>query len=1238
MGRTAEEYLTMLGGYEPPTTEEETTTPEREWEISSLHEPSYTTRLKDIFYRSYPYNAARFIATPLYYARKKWLEHGGYLDEAGEINQEQYEAVQKKPDKSIIDKLYIRDIQGYLDDQEAERKIQERATAVQNWDKVQPWYDPGVALSRYGTLPLDLTAFSTVQPGAAAAGEAAKKLFTVPKAGQRIGSFMERYGTEIPKAMQRLAENTTLFGGGSALIEAVNPEATLSSIKDAAISGAQMGATMTATGGAAGAINPIKNQMTRWLFPFGVQAETMAVYPALIEGEEFDPAALIAMPLFMGGIEGIRFTPAGIRQMAKTEVSNFMHKGEVFIRPTKELYRPMREKPYEEFAEPFRKKGKPEEDIVKAYKKYNKQYQQDFKIADNFIRKTGQDMKKDPDLIALFKNLNPQNNATLMDHLWYRVAKQYADPQDARIIGLRRGILKWPKPLHRYHKENLNKMIDAIGESGIDKGFVREQFFKGKKIGPKNFSIKDMKATQAEMITEMTNAGKWRPLREDVRDAYDEIQQFYYYPKGAKKRKIMTLMPPMEAMRLESLSPVGKFWPQRWRSSIYARDGEKIVSEVENAQMILAKRQDYLINIMAEASKKGKFDPKRTIEYSESLDVDGKGNTSIKGLTEADIAWGKIARDEVFDHYVGPKGKPNFEMAESLGLVDYKGNIRRLEKYWTAIHEFNKAEIKRELKLFEELPQDVRAGMTEERYTKEVEKRKDVAKALLTYDYLAQRKIYWEPLLKRVKERIKHLPESRKLGATEYIKDVLGLQRRLYPEWFDWASKAFAKRFFAGPIGFSPKTPIVNLTQYITTAVDITPKYAAKGAKMWLEDSAARTRARESGVAEQWRREYFETVKGYKKIQNMVNKADNIVMWGFGFSERLMRESAYLGAYSEFMDKYQSKDFQKDLKRLRTDVQELIKVKMDKGDINGAADAYGKAIPLKGHYGYGIEHTWPVLKTWQGRSLFQYWSYPVFTAEHWVETLKRGDVKRTMQMLGLQPMIYLAGRPLGVWTGNFVMQGLIPTLAPTASYFVNIAGFLKALKDGNDEQRNRFAREIKKSTAMLLPAGRMFHSRAMKFSQTVYNYTKDPKKGVYTWNERTGRPEKSSWDKELKKLFDWYPYERAMERKYLRAMSTSESNWSYLRYQGYTDALNALHYQSIGRKEKAAELRVAAKQKFKDSGKPMDVSLLRKLKKAKDNTALWNKLISNEPAAIRFIRSLPPEERDEFRAFIENSR
>lgn len=1239
MGRTAEEYLQMMQNYQPqPSSEEDQPYTEAGWEISALHEPSYMTRLKDIFYRSYPYNAARFITTPLYYARRKWLEHGGYLDDKGNINEEKYQAIQKNPDKSILDRLYIRDIKGYLDDQAAEKKIQERATTVENWTKLRPWYDPGAILTRYGTLPLDLTAFSTVQPGASAAGEAAKKLFTVPKVGQRIGSFMERYGTEIPKAMQMLTENTTLFGGGSALIEAVKPDATLESIKDAGISGAKMGAVMTATGAAAEAFNPIKNQMTRWLFPFGAQAETMAVYPALAEGEEFDPAALVAMPLFMGGIEAIRFTPAGIQRMAKTEVGDFMNSGEVFIRPTKELYKPMREKTYDEFAAPFREKGKAEQEIINAYKKYNKKYQQDYKLTNDFIKKTVEEMKKDPDLIALFKNLNPQNNATLMDHLWYRVAKHFADPQDARIIGLRRGVLNWPKPLHRYHKENINTMIDAIGRSGVDKSFVRKQFLDGKTIGPKNFSIQELKDVQTAMITEMTNAGKWHPVVDKADDPYGEIQQFYYYPEGAKKRSIFTLMPPMEAMRLESMSPIGKLWPQRWRSSIYARDGEKIVSDVENVQMMLAKRQDELINLMAEASKKGRFDPDRTIEYSESLDVDGKGNENIEGLNAADIAWGKLARDEVFDYYVGPKGKPNYEMAESLGLVDYKGNLRRLDKYWTAIHEFNKKEIKRQVKLFEELPGDVRAGMTEERYTKDVIKRKDVAKALLTYDYLAQRKIYWEPLLKRVKARIKYLPESRQLGASEYIKDVLGLQKRLYPGWIDWASKALAKRFFSGPIGFSPKTPIVNLTQYITTAIDITPKYAARGAKMWIESPAARERARETGVAEQWRREYFETVKGYKTLQKWVNKVDNTVMAGFSFSERIMRESAYLGSYEEFMDKYKSKVFQKDLKRLRTDVQELIRVKLERGDVNGAADAYAKAIPLKGHYGYGIEHTWPVLKTWQGRSLFQYWSYPLFTGEHWVETLKRGDVKRTMQMLGLQPMIYLAGRPLGVWTGGFVMQGLVPGLAPIASYIVNIASFMKALASGNKEQQARFAREVTKDSAMLLPAGRMLHSRAMKFSQSVYNYMQDPSKGVYTWNNRTGRPEKSTWDKELKKLFDWYPHESAMERKYLRQMSTAEANWSYLRYQGYTDALNAIYYYSIGRNEKADELKASARKKFDESGKPMDVNLLRKLKKAQDNTTLWNRLMFNEPAAIRFIRSLPAEERDDFRLFIENSR
>jgi len=252
-----------------------------------------------------------------------------------------------------------------------------------------------------------------------------------------------------------------------------------------------------------------------------------------------------------------------------------------------------------------------------------------------------------------------------------------------------------------------------------------------------------------------------------------------------------------------------------------------------------------------------------------------------------------------------------------------------------------------------------------------------------------------------------------------------------------------------------------------------------------------------------------------------------------------------------------------------------------------------------------------------GRLGMQFFSYPSYTAENFIQTAINGNWKKTRAMLLSHPAMIAAGHPLGLALAGFLGVGMLPHLSPTAQFVKGLADTLGA---DTKAKRDRGAREMENIAWMMLPAGRMFHTKVMEFVDTRKNKW-------HRVNPETAEHEKTTKFEAFVRLFDMYPYAAALERKYKNKLAVQKQDQRYVRGKAYNDYFNFIMFTRYGRKNEAQEYMDRAINGFTVTGGMPEYEDLMKSMEYRMQPKLMRMLTSNPKEAYKYLYSLPPAER-----------
>ena len=1032
--------------------------------------------------------------------------------------------------------------------------------------------------------------------------------FALPMRAAGMGKAAP-YLEMVPEIVRGTTQTAGTFALAGAMMENVEPGATWESVIKRAKEDADLGVILQGAGSIARYPNYANARYLRHIFPFASEVTAFAAWPKVSHGEMVDPADFVTSLVTLLPYKASGVTKESVQRMAKAEIESYFNYGEG---ATETQYRPARlrkesEVPkkqpqpwdlsFEQFQQQFeikqgkqgygvyRKKGsKLYWEVLRERTDMGREYEEIVRDAASEGKKVASDalerfpdlqgkkverpepfpetpmelwetfekLKKDPKLISHFRKFTPEAFRGISDRMWYEVVKR-VDPQMAHIIGMKRGVVRIPKRLEElYRRDNLK--LRKIGPWSTNE--IKERFLGNRPIADikkGKFTYEELKEINEKMLEDLLSRGPEDPnrIREVVNpDPYGKIRQFYYYPKKGN-RKIFEITPVEEKVRL-SLMPE-PVWPYKGRSPRYALDGTNITPDIDRTMFDITTTLDEVIQAIEKSvrTEKGIKDIDRTIAFIET----GKYQ---EGMNQSEIEFGKLAR-EILEYYV-----KHAEVAEAMGLMTATGGIRKMEKYWTALHKFNEKEVDRDVEIFETLPKETIAGQTRKR-GKFAIKRRDLERALVTYVYLAERKINLEPTLRRAIERANYLPSKLQHYAAEHIRNVMNVHRDLYPKGWDKVTQEIASRIYVGALGLSPGTPARNLTQLIPATILIGAKHMLEGINQWGYDPKMKQLAIDAKVAGDFRPDYMQEGGAFTTPRRIINRLDDAQLWMFMKSEQFMRESVYLGGRHHLL----TNKTKSDMKWMRADMRELITKYMKDGQWMKAADAYGREAAMHSQYAYTKHQAMPWLKTWYGRTAGQFTSFPSYTGEMWVQTILHGDVKKGMAMLAAHPIAIAAGRPLGISFAGFMGLGVLPHLSPLTQWMKSLLEMGAYHKSGNEAAYARALDDFQKMSYLAFPSGRMMRTRALDFYHTMKTRDKDGNFWLYDDNRAKGK--KITMKEALIRLMDLQPWGDTKDREVARYIDQKQANNNYRTGKSYIHMKNALFYAGIGNKEKAMQ-------------------------------------------------------------------
>lgn len=1039
----------------------------------------------------------------------------------------------------------------------------------------------------------------------------------------------EATGSVLKHTAREAAELGITFAIADAAKESLREGATVGSIAHEGMKGGVIGAAIGTVGGPAKYLTADKGRMLRYTAPLGAEVTALTLAPAIMEGRMPKADEWVLNTMMLGTIKGIMATK-GISEAFLRDQMHLEGEGYLKLNDTVDI-------PYGEATVEL-----PAGKFIKGMKKLTPQ--------ETFEITTQMD----------WRNYQAMGKGDLVDRVWYATARRLVSPVHSTAIGIKRGVVDPTRitPITEVFPKAIDTLWKASGfERKVDfyKHFVGTKLDKnGKEIARTSADIKkmtmpEMEALHNKIIEENITDGTWTEIPMS-RDRFGMIRNFQYFPKFKGKSKIgpeeafaryneltklkaklnkkgerltkkqaaerrlmwrtvntkpepVEVMHPREIVRLSLLPQMGMLG-YKFESPRYHLDGTQIQPDLVEGFFNYTMERDQIYKKIYD--KTGYAEPNNKV-ISELIkaggDVKAVENQGLK-VSQADKNNYEMVK-ELYEYFATP------ENAWAIRITTPSGGIRKKANYQTAMQQAIGKE--KEIRLRRKAG-GFRTPMAGKQ--RNLPEGLPVMDLLKLYVNIALKNKHLSPSIARAKLRGKHLTGKKFDAAEEYIANIMNIQRDLLPMGAEKLTKQIASRIYVGALGFSPGGMLRNYTQLIPTAIEIGPKWLTKGIVQLWKDKPARERVKEIGVTEARMPEYMTSmeIKKPSPAKRVIDVVDEWAMWMFMSAEKVMRGSAYLGGHQKAMH-YKDR---LDLSGLREDARSLVERHWREGSWEKAADEYGKEAALKVHYGYSKGEAIPLLKTPGGRVGMQFFSYPGFTAENFIQTAINGNWKKTRNMLLSHPIAIAAGHPLGLSFAGFLGFGILPHLSPTAQFLIGLG---EVIGGKTKEKRDRGARDMENIAWMMLPAGRMLHTKITSFVDTYRN----------DWNRVnpvSGEHEKTSKQEAFFRLLDLYPYAAAIEHKYKSKLAVQKADQSYVRGKAYNDYYNFIMFNRYGRKEKGQEYLDRAINGFTvTGGMPKYKDLMRSMQ-YRMQPKLMRMLQSNPKEAYKYLYSLAPSERE----------
>ena len=285
-------------------------------------------------------------------------------------------------------------------------------------------------------------------------------------------------------------------------------------------------------------------------------------------------------------------------------------------------------------------------------------------------------------------------------------------------------------------------------------------------------------------------------------------------------------------------------------------------------------------------------------------------------------------------------------------ITQYKNRLRKLEESTTKLKGGG-------MITYESLPSNVRFRFFETRQGK-AGYSFDAMKAYETYLAGIAKKIYYEPMLKKVGELHKQLNPNMRDYNKWYIRDFMGWNKSP----FDDLAGMIASFQWMRTLGLNPRSAIVNLTQRLNTVAEVGVEHSIRGEKFAFTKEGKRL-FDDTGIAREVPTVLLEgpVPEGMEKIRATVGFMFNKVEIG---NRRHAFLSAVLKARDGKVGKQSAKRFGIPDPKNMTEAQII---------------QYGIDVVHRTQFRYGKVGMPKMLRTPAGRLAFQFWSFPIKQVE-----------------------------------------------------------------------------------------------------------------------------------------------------------------------------------------------------------------------------------------------------------------